>query len=311
MSLQKSLNPARLRRHFFACVIALIAGILTIAPSFVARVSIGDAYQGMPFFYQNDEETYLARMREVLEGHGFAASPFYYEYKNATSIMWPIGELPYAVVSFLTRLPLESVVVWSKFALPAILFLMAYALVLRLLRGQEGDARWPALATASLVVLAYDPIFRMSGLELSIWSRPVNPIMGAIALFGILLLLERLLATKKNWFAVPIGILTGFMVWYPFSWAMVMSIIGSFWLFGWLKVRRETLKPLSWALPAAVLGSLPYVAYLVFTTDAEAAGGSSAVRFGAFFTRTPIINKTLLVATVLLVAGACWMRYKK
>jgi hypothetical protein len=285
--------------------------MLSFAPSLVAEVSIGDAYRGVPFFYQNDEETYLARMREVSEGHGFASSPFYHEYKTATSIMWPLGEYPYVVVSFLTRLPLETVVVWSKFFLPAVLFFMVYVLVLRLLRGQEGDGRWPALAGASLIVLAYDPIFRLGGLELSIWTRPVNPIMGALALFGVLLSLERLLTTKKLGWAAPIVLLAGLMVWYPFSWAITLSIIGGLWLASFFKQRRDTLKILSFVLPMSVLASLPYALYLIATTDAEAVGGSAAVKFGASFTHLPIMNKTLLLATIVFAIGIVWMRARK
>lgn len=295
------------RRHVAAFVLAIVAGALTIAPALVARVRIGDAYRGIPFLYQNDEETYLARMRELSEGRLSVASPFFYEYKNASSLAWPVGEAPYALLHFLTRLPLETVLVLTKALFPAALFLLVYAFVWRLTGGEEKDRRWPALAAASVVTLAYDPIISLSGLELSVWSRPVNPIVGALALFVVLILLERLLTTKRALLALPIGVVVGLMVWYPFSWMIAAASIGSVWLVALITRNREAFRASSYALAAAVLGSLPYAIYVLTQTGAAEPGSSSAARFGVFFTHAPIVNKMLLVGTLFFLAGSWWM----
>lgn len=295
------------RRHVAALVLAVVAGMLTIAPALVARIRIGEAYRGIPFLYQNDEETYLARMRELSEGRLSVASPFFYEYKNASSLAWPVGEVPYVFLHFLTRLSLETVLVLTKALFPAVLFLFVYVFVWRLAGKEEQDRRWPALVAASVVTLAYDPIISLSGLELSVWSRPVNPIVGALALFGVLILLERLLTTKRVFLALPIGVLVGLMVWYPFSWMIAAAGIGSVWLVTLITRNREALRVSSYALAASVLGSLPYAIYVLTQTGAAESGSSSAARFGVFFTHAPIVNKFLFVGTLFFLAGSWWM----
>ena len=73
-----------------------------------------------------NEDFYLARIQEILDGHPLVGSSAFYEYKGEWSIQPPTAEMIYALPSLIFGFAPASVLVASKFVLPFILFLAVY-----------------------------------------------------------------------------------------------------------------------------------------------------------------------------------------
>ena len=121
-----------LKKNYLMLLCAFIVGLVSVLPHFLATAQLGRDYQGIPFIYQANEDAYLARIREVVDGHWAVGSAFFYEYKDWRPLVPSVGEFLYALPTILFSIPLLSVMVASKFVLPAILFVLVYYLILRL-----------------------------------------------------------------------------------------------------------------------------------------------------------------------------------
>ena len=185
-------------RHAVALVFAALVGVLTVLPSVLAPLALHDDYKGIQFIYLDDEDIYRARIHEILDGHPMVAAPFLYEYKNDPVIMPPINEYVYAIPALLFGL--SFVMIAGKFFFPALLFLLTYMLAIRLMpKQQEHETMLVAICAGLLVVfgpnlLNYStsiPLLMGTGHHevLLLWTRTVNPIIGAVMLFGYLSLL--------------------------------------------------------------------------------------------------------------------------
>jgi hypothetical protein len=303
------------RRHGIAILLALLAGGLSVAPHVLATRALGDDDRGVPFMYVDDEDIYLARMQEIVDGYPNVGSPFFYEYKDERVVQPAFGERVYVILSRITGLLLPETLVLAKFLFPAILFLLVYAFAWRLLPSDRPRIRIAASSAAALLtVLGYDflswremwEVLRGGdiGLRLSLWTRPVNPILGGIGVFGSLLLLWEMIERKRWWIAVSAGVLLGGLVFYFFAWGYVLSILVFLGVGFLVQKDWKRVRDLFIALVVSFLVSAPYW-YGVF----QSLGGDRTLstRNGMFFTHEPLLNKTLLLALVLFAAGSIVM----
>ena len=74
-----------------------IIGLILIAPQFLAMHSLGSYNTCGPFLFQSNEDNYMARIQEIIDGH-YSFLPFY-EYKDTSSfpMLVPIAEYWYAI----------------------------------------------------------------------------------------------------------------------------------------------------------------------------------------------------------------------
>ena len=310
------------RRHWLACVFALLVGALSVAPHLLAVRAIGNDYRGMPFMYLDDEDIYLGRIHEIIDGHWPVGSPMFHEYKNTPTLMLPLAESAYALASRITGLSLVSVFVVSWFVFPALLFLLVYAFCRRLLTkdGQESlTVNLEAVVGGLLVTLGYDLFYDVQrtlhvlrgtdqGVWLSIWTRPVNPISGALTLFAYLTMVWEIVKRKRTWLIVPTAFLLCLMVSYVFSWAIAVSISVILFIAYLFRKDWSVVKRLGLMLFAGVGGS---IAYLLSQSPVIGQNSqASLLRNGLFFTHVPLLNKTLLVAIVLFLVFTALRTWK-
>ena len=308
------------RQHWHAIVLALIAALLIGGPSVFAVQAIGNQYQGVPFLYQDSEFAYLARIHDVFDGYPTLGSPVFYEYKNVPAPLPPMGEYLYVALKFITFLPINAAVVLSKFLFPFLLFIFAYAAAYLLAEGAL-YRRLTALFVASLVVLgisfatpgyAFD-LFRAgsSSLDLSIWSRLVNPITGAILLFAFICTLALQLRGKRYaWIAA--GIALGLMSGYVFSFALAIIALGIICIALFVQKRYRAARA---CIYAVVLGGainafqLPELYAALKSPESQ----QFSLRNGLLITHAPLIDKVLIVATLVSAAAIFlfWRRMKK
>ncbi|MEK7473220.1 MAG: hypothetical protein AAB668_00610 [Patescibacteria group bacterium] len=313
-----------LRRHGIAILLALLVGALSVAPHLLAVRALGDEYRGVPFMYVDDEDIYLTRMQEIVDGYPDVGSAFFYEYKDERPIQPAWGEHVYVALSRLTGLSLPDALVLAKFLFPAILFLLAYAFVWRLLPAESVRLRVVAAsAGALLVALGYDLMSWRDalqllqgediGLRLSLWTRPVNPILGGVGVFASLLLIWEVLEARSSKLevsksrgalvAASAGLVLGGLVFYFFAWGYVLSVLAFLGLGFLVQKDWKRLRDIGIVLLVSFLVSAPYW-YGMFQSLGGAGDPALATRNGMFFTHQPLLNKTLLFALALFVVGS-------
>lgn len=290
---------------------ALVVGALVVLPTLLAQFSIGPLYKGIPFAFESDAEVYLSRIHEVSEGNVTLAQPYFSEYKNNPVILLPFGEYIYSAFDFILPGGAAEAVVVLKFVLPAALFLLVFAFMRQVLP-QDNYTAWYAFATGLLVVLGYNlfmTAFYKTVMQvtpgLPFWSRPVNPITGALFLFGFLNVLTKALHARSWIWFVLAGVLWGFSVGYFFSFYLICLVFGFAFLLGLIKKEYGLLLKMlvSFGISLVIFGPLALNAGAV----------EQSLRNGLLLTHQPIFSKVLFIATVACALWVYWLyaRYRK
>ena len=312
--------------HYLGILFAVAVGFLYVAPQMWFVAVLGEKYQGIPMLQTPNEDSYLARIQEIIDGHGSLGSPFLYEYKNLPPLSPPTGEWLYALPALLFDISPATVLVVSKFILPAVLFLLVYALILRLTRTSGWQQKLNAIACALLIVLGYDLIDYRTVLSylqgdaspgsFLLWARPVNPILGAIFLFSFLLFVWAIMENTKRRKSAVVGAAAFLALMfgsYFFSWGIALSALAALILIFLLRKEYRTAGTLALIAPFGVLLASPYWIG-VWSASQHPWYEESVLRSGLFLTHYPLLNKLLLVALALyllvLAIDFLWQREK-
>lgn len=296
-----------LKTHSIALAFSLVVGLLSVLPTILAPLSIGDDYKGIQFLYLNDETTYRTRIHEILDGHPGVSSPFLHEYKDELSVVPPINEYFYALPALVFGL--SGAIVLSKFLFPGFLFLLLYFLVSGMLQSESRRVNnATSLAVGLLVTLGYDivdyrkiiELFQHADtLNLLIWTRLVNPIVGALIIGGTLLFAWQAFLHESRYVYIPIGILLGVSVGYFFTLAFVYAVVGLLFVLCIAVKDYQKAKVFGLGMLIGFFIDLPYW-ISVFSTIGGTGGHLSATKYGMEFTHGIIINKLLSVTTVFM-----------
>ena len=309
----------KIKVDFLLVAGAIIVALVSFAPEFIAILRLGDGSRGMPFIFQANEDAYLARIREVTDGHGKIGSAFLYEYKDWNPMVPSVGEYMYAWPTVVFNLPLLPAYRAIKIIFPALLFVLVYTLICCLsLDSLSQSGRLNAFVGGLLVTLGYDLVDFRSIItlikdptyfgSLSVWIRPVNPITGAILIFAFLLLAFIITTKPRRYIFIPAALVWALTIGYVFSWTFILAFIGV--LAGWAAWRKDTyvlsqlgLTTLVWALV-----TLPYW-LTVISSLSSPEGQAVAARSGLVLTHAPVINKFLLAATLVFIVSSIYFRY--
>lgn len=305
---------ALIKSHYLAIICFFVVGAFSIAPQFLAIKSLGSEYRGIPFFYANDNIYYTAKIQEILDGHGWVSSPYFFEYKNLPSLVLPIGEYFYAIPAFLLKLSAaETAVLLNGFLLPAVLFFLAYLLIYKLTNTVYITGKINAVAGGLLVILSLDLPAVKSMWELVTdqykyafylsWARPVNPITGAILLFIFFLLLWAIVNRGGRRLPYFAGLIFALTVGYFFSWGTAAATWFCLSLIFLIKKNWLTARAL---LGAGLIGFLLLTPYFwrVFIILQDMALNDSkkpSVAYGMFFTHQAVFNKVLAVSLLIFL----------
>ncbi|MDP3710329.1 MAG: hypothetical protein Q8R29_01230 [bacterium] len=282
-------------------------------PNLIFINSLGEEYKGIPMLQTANEDAYLARIREIVDGHWLVGSFTSFEYKNYLPLTPPTGEFFYAIPSLLFNISPVNTLIASKLFFPAILFVLVYYLIYLLI--ESGGSVWQrklsSLAGAFVVTLGYDLVdyrnlwgFLSGKIDLTdqflLWARPVNPILGAIFLFSFLIILWGILTKSEN---SCIRILTAGMFLalmmgsYFFSWGIAVSILGTVVLIYLSQKNFKIVKRLVGVVLVALVLSSPYW-YMSWLASQNPWYKDSILRSGIFYTHHPILNKFILASLV-------------
>jgi hypothetical protein len=298
--------------------LVLISGI-SGAPQFLAKHALGDRYQGIHFLFIGNEEFYMARIQEVVDGYGRVASPFLYEYKNAKVILPAWGELLYALPVMLFKIPLAEVMIASKYITPALFGAVIFWLLYLLADGPKRDRLVIGSAGALLVTLGYELVdfrtvinlLRGHATEslLVIWTRPVNPVFGGLTLFSSLALIWLMYQERSRYLYVPAGILVGLGICYYFSWALGVVLLGLLFLLSLYQKKYRVARECLYALGIQLLVTAHYW-YTVIFSFSSSDSRILQMRNGMLFFHTPIINKVVLAGSLIFFASWLCSAYK-
>ena len=300
------MNMTFLRRHAWALIFTVFVGFSAVLPALIAPFYIGSEYKGIQFTPLDDEDTYRARIHEILDGHFSVASPFMYEYKSSPVPMPPVNEWLYAIPSFLFGL--STIIIVSKFVLPGLLFFLAYLLIRNIIGRDERSTVVTSITGGLFAVLSVDLVdygYLFSLLQGNpprplLWTRLVNPIIGAVEIFAFLNLVWVTVAQRWKYAYIGAGVVLALSVGYYFSFGISAALLGV--LFCVYVYRREfgIARELAATGALALLLSTPY-----WYTVVGVVGGSRelAMRNGMFFTHMPVFNKALITATLIVLVA--------
>ena len=295
-----------LEENYIALIFALLVGLISVAPHLLAWHALGASYQGIPFFYSDNEDYYLSRIHEIADGYYLVGSPYFFEYKNILPTALPVGEYFYILLSVLFHLTLPNTLILAKFIFPAILFLLAYHLIRIVSESEEGQEKniWGAIAGGLLITLGNGIVdyatllthltHQMSWPVLSMWVRPVNPITGAILLFLFLIFLWR--STEKKSLCYPFfaAIILALSIGYIFTTVIAFAVAGIWILIQIWGKDLAAAKRLGLILLIAV--AIDSIYFIQLLPNLSHAGSNLAGRNGLMLTHAPLLNKVLLLS---------------
>lgn len=311
-----------IKQHKIAIVFAILVGIIYITPYFVFRISLGDKYQGIPMLATANEDYYLARIQEIINGHPLVSSVGFYEYNDQMPLTPSTAEMFYAIPSLLLGISLLDITVASRFILPVILFLLVYYLIFRLtINSNLISNKFNAIAGAILVTLGYDLVdYRSLWLYLTdqapiggkflIWARLVNPIFGAIFLFSFLICLWLIIqksSRRKSLIFFASLFLALMIASYFFSWGVAVSVLAALILLYLFKKEYQTVKDFFWVILYTLIISLPYW-YMSFLASQSPSYKEAVLKNGLFNTHYPLFNRLILAVLLFyLILFAPWL----
>lgn len=304
-----------IKKHYLAILMAIVVGLIYIAPNIFFIFSLGEEYKGIPMMQMANEDYYMARIQEILDGHLSVASHGFYEYKDQLPTAPPTGEYFYALPSIIFGVSPVNTLIASRFILLFILFLLVYFLIKKLTDSADlFSGKINAIAGAFFVTLGYDLVdyrgvfnFLAGGDFMNsnflIWSRPVNPILGAVFLMSFLILIWLIVSKAKRQKAYIIGasILFALMIGsYFFSWGLALSIIAMLVLIYLFKKEFKVVKNLVSVILLTFVLAIPYW-YLLWRSSLSEWYEDSLLRSGMFYTHYPLLNKLMLAVLVLYI----------
>jgi len=295
-----------IKKHAIAIIFACIAGVISIAPQVAFIFSPNSGYQGIPILATANEDAYLTRMKEIIDGHPKTGSAWLYEYKNTPPLLPPVSEMIWVGMGSAMFLSVVNTVVVMKFFLPMVLFFLVYLLIHRLI-GEEGMlSKMTSIAGAAFVTLGYDLVDYKTAIDVFfgrrmlsgflVWTRPVNPINGAILLFSFLLVLWSLIknASRKKIIAAAVIFLLA-VVTYFFTWAIALSIACVLILLHLLRKKYTVAKSLAAIVLLGALLGIPYF-IIVMSASRHPWYEDSSARIGLIYGREMIFNKMILAS---------------
>ncbi|OGZ06982.1 MAG: hypothetical protein A3C93_01310 [Candidatus Lloydbacteria bacterium RIFCSPHIGHO2_02_FULL_54_17] len=297
------------RTHVIAIVFALFVGALVLAPQVIFIVNEGEHYQGLYMMMTGkDEEAYLARMQEFYD-EGRIGNPYLYEYKHHGPQFFPWGvEMMQAYPGKWLGVSVPTMNLVYKFLLPAIQFLLIYALAFRLTRSRSWSIAGALMVLLGLAWLEWRHIVTLISFDLNyFWdfipvSRPVNPQWSQILLFAylyVLLLIHD--GGNRRWFFVLGALFALAFFTYFFSWTFLLALnaifVGIWLLFGKRSLAGDLVLT---SVGAILLAYYPLREIVLATTHPDYSQVVGALKVAP--QHRPILYKPWLFVSVLFAA---------
>lgn len=178
------------KSHLLAIIFALATGVFVLAPQIIFIAKEGDHYQGFYMMNREAEPYYLARMQEYYDT-GRIGNPYLFEYKYyGPQFLQSGAETILAIPGKVLGISIPTLNLIYKFLLPAITFLLLYALIFRL----TASLPW-SIAGALFYLVGINVLYVVNLPHLLrgdlwfdgfVYNRPVHPQFDGIHFFAYL-----------------------------------------------------------------------------------------------------------------------------
>lgn len=233
------------RKHLLAILFALITGFFVVAPQLIFIYNEGSNYKGLYMMQKEAEFFYLARMQDFYD-EGRIGNPFLFEHKfYGPQFMQSGGETILAASGKLFDISVPTLNLIHKFLLPAITFLLLYALIFRL----TASSAWSIAGGLFFLVgstwlyannLAHFFQGDAAFFDGFVYDRPVHPQFDGILTFLYFnLLLSAHRSGKLRWF-IALGALLGlsfYTYFYSFTFFLALNFVFALL---WFFLRQKT-----------------------------------------------------------------------
>ena len=284
-------------KHWLAWLFAIAVGAIFVAPQLFFITSLGSDFNGVYRELSGDELFYMARVQEVVDGHLTLNNPYYVEHKEGVSAQFFLPEVLASLPAKLFNVGIFELFVFYDFALPAIIYLIAYGLFLAL-----GISRGGSSIGALVLVL----------LEQELLSRPINLQFVVIPFLLFLLTLLQLVKKEKSWPLVLVGGgLFGLLFHlYLYFWSFAAVLVGIMLINFFVQQQWGRVARLLHISAIAALIATPYFYRLVILRG-QASFIAMAERLGLLYTRIPSGFKIILPAAILVICLIAVARHQK
>ena len=286
----------KLKNHWAAVLIAVVSGIFTVLPFFYFQVSLGDRYKGVLPQITDDESFYIARIKDVMDGHLTLGNAYLSEHKNQLPQQLFLPELISVQPLKLLKLDIVQGRVFYSFFLPIIAFILTYIIFYLI---------YPSKLWANLF-----STFLFFGLYLFKFTRPVIPQFIFIFWLTQFIILWRLIKNQYNKKLLFLSVLNfGFLFYlYPFYWTfyLVFLVVLTFgFFFGNKLLSKKFFKILIGGL---LIGSFYF--YFTFLASRLPEYQETLTRLQLVFSRSPseVKSASLSLAVLFLTGILCWFK---
>lgn len=305
--IQKTLTLARF--HWGGILAAFICSLFIIAPLAAFPFYVGDEYRGINInHYGTDEDYYLARGKDVLEGHSLG-QPFLAEGKELTDPTF--YKIEYVVLFPAKALGIQEnvdVVDWYNTANALGVFILA--LLLYAFAFSLSKSRLLAIAIATFVFGGHSIIYFKTLFydDFNIYGRSIFPYAASIPFFAYLILLHKAVVEKRGWLAaLGAGVFFGFLFYdYFYAWTFAAAVLGTLFL---ISLSTQNWKALKVITGIGVIATGIAVPFLLSFYQFFASGDGAQI---AYFLRAEnshaFVMSALGLVTLTLFGIYVWRR---
>ena len=308
----------RSRHSVRVLFLAIVVGSIAVAPSLLAPLALGQDYRGVQVQLIDNDDTYRVQIKELFTRHS-VVSPYLLEYKEEMNAPVPAINLWfYALPAAFLGVP--AILLLSKFLFPALLFFLVYLGTRSCVRSiEERDRELLAIAAGLAVTLGFDlvdvrHVFAiLQGTAFPsplVWTRLVNPIVGALEVFGVVALLAVIVERRARFAYVALGALLALTVGYFFSFGIALAMTGTLLLIMIVRKEYVVARELLFAILISFVLTVGYW-YQILTTVGGETGRMVAQHNGMFYTHTPVVNLFLLATSIVVLSAYGFSRWVK
>lgn len=228
-SKQQSNLRQRLSIHGFIIITGLILTTLVSFPQIIFPYLAGSDYKGINIpHFGSDGHNYIARGKEVLEGHLLGNLTFREGKEEGQDYLFTMNEYvlmaPIRLLGLSDRVNVATVYNIYNFVGVFIVILLIYFLVLQL-----SNNTFISASAALFVIGGYSIIYNKTlfYIDFNIYGRPTFPYVSSLGFFTYLNLLVKSLRIKNRWYVMWSGLALGWLFYsYFYAWTIALALTG-------------------------------------------------------------------------------------
>ncbi len=287
-----------IKTHWAIFGLALVVGCLIVLPQLFYIFTVDDFQGILNISFHDDEQHYLARVQDIIDGHPTLGNAYIYEHKDKPPMQFFLSEWLLAQPLKLFNVSAPIGFVFYDFIFPFVIVLLTYWCAFLLTRSRSA-----AFTTcAFLTVLVY----------LHILGRPVSPQfiltfwISQLILLVLLLRSTRLRKLFVGLCAVNFGLL--FYV-YPYYWTFYGSLLALFIVLLYVYKFPDLGKKVLMILGAGIVLGIPYFMYALQASQ-FAEFQEIMVRQGLIYSHFPSGIKIIIPCASLLALYVFFIKRK-